>query len=93
MSPEWRELYKHAVREADRCGIALGVNLCSGWDAGGPWATAEHAAKKIVSTQTVVTGPGHASVACRNRPRRWTSTRTSPCWRRQSRTMRWLAAS
>ena len=23
MSPEWRELYKHAVREADRCGIVL----------------------------------------------------------------------
>ena len=21
MSPEWRELYKHALREADRCGI------------------------------------------------------------------------
>jgi len=39
MSDEWRELYRHAVREADRCGIALGVNLCSGWNAGGPWVT------------------------------------------------------
>ena len=48
MSAEWRELYKHAVREADRCGIALGVNLCSGWNAGGPWVTPEHAAKKLV---------------------------------------------
>lgn len=27
MSPEWREMFKHAVREADRLGIALGVNL------------------------------------------------------------------
>ena len=40
MSPEWRELFRHAVREADRCGIALSVNLCSGWDAGGPCAGA-----------------------------------------------------
>ena len=46
MSAEWRELYKHAVREADRCGIVLSVNLCSGWNAGGPWVTPEHAAKK-----------------------------------------------
>jgi hypothetical protein len=35
MSGEWRELNKHAVREADRCGIALGVNLCTGWSFGG----------------------------------------------------------
>ena len=35
MSAEWRELFKHAVREASRCGLVLSVNLCSGWDAGG----------------------------------------------------------
>ncbi len=63
MSAEWRELYKHAVREADRCGIVLGVNLCSGWNAGGPWVTPEHAAKKLVSAQAIVKGPGRVSVA------------------------------
>jgi hypothetical protein len=63
MSPPWRELYQHAVREADRCGIVLGVNLCSGWNAGGPWITPEYAAKKIVSAQTLVHGPGPASLA------------------------------
>ncbi len=63
MSAEWRELYKHAVREADRCGIALGVNLCSGWNCGGPWVTPEHAAKKLVSTQAIVRGPGRVSIA------------------------------
>ena len=63
MSAEWRELYKHAVREADRCGIVLGVNLCSGWNAGGPWVTPEHAAKKLVAAQTVVKGPGRVTVA------------------------------
>ncbi|MBI5395945.1 MAG: discoidin domain-containing protein [Verrucomicrobia bacterium] len=63
MSAEWRELYKHAVREANRCGIVLGVNLCSGWNAGGPWVTDEHAAKKLVASQTVVKGPGRVTVA------------------------------
>jgi hypothetical protein len=63
MSPEWRELYKHAVREADRCGIVLTVNLCSGWNAGGPWVTPEHAAKKLVSSERVVKGPGKVTVS------------------------------
>jgi len=63
MSPEWRELYKHAVREANRCGIALSVNLCSGWNAGGPWVTPEHAAKKLVDASTIVNGPGRVSVS------------------------------
>ena len=62
MSPQWREMFKHAVREADRLGIALGVNLCSGWNCGGAWVTAEHAAKKIVSAATVVNGPGRVNV-------------------------------
>ena len=52
MSAEWRDLYQHAVREADRCGIVLGVNLCSGWNAGGPWVTPEHAAKRLISAET-----------------------------------------
>jgi len=35
MSDEWREYFRHALREAGRLGIEIGVNLCSGWDAGG----------------------------------------------------------
>ncbi len=58
MSPAWRELYKHALREADRLGIDVGVNLCSGWNAGGAWVTPEHAAKELVWTATQVQGPG-----------------------------------
>jgi alpha-L-rhamnosidase/Bacterial Ig-like domain len=62
MSTAWRDLFKHALTEADRCGIALGVNLCSGWNAGGPWVTTEHAVKKLVGASTDVTGPGPLSV-------------------------------
>ena len=36
MSPEWRELVKYAVREAERLALEVSINLCSGWDAGGP---------------------------------------------------------
>ena len=32
-------------------------------ECGGPWVTPEHAAKKLVSAQTVVKGPGRATVA------------------------------
>lgn len=63
MSPAWRELYKHALHEADRCGIVLTVNLCSGWNAGGPWVTPEHAAKKIVGAATTVKGPRPVSMS------------------------------
>ena len=61
MSPEWRELFKHALREADRLGIEVSVNLCSGWDAGGPWITPEHAAKRFVQSGLGVTGPQNFS--------------------------------
>src|ERR1700761_5807826 len=37
MSEEWRVNFRHAVREAARLGLEMSVNLCSGWNAGGPW--------------------------------------------------------
>lgn len=62
MSPQWRDLFKYALREANRCGITLTVNLCTGWDCGGHWVTSEHAAKKLSWSQTLVKGPGRISV-------------------------------
>jgi hypothetical protein len=56
MSPEWMELYKHAVREADRIGIELSVNVQSGWNPGAPSITPEFAMKKIVYSDTTVSG-------------------------------------
>ncbi len=58
MGPEWRELFKHAVREADRLGIVLGANICSGWNAGGTWVVPEHAAKRLVWSTAEIEGPG-----------------------------------
>ena len=39
MSPVWRELFQHTVREAQRLGLGVSTMLCSGWNAGGPWIT------------------------------------------------------
>ncbi|MCX6873866.1 MAG: glycosyl hydrolase [Verrucomicrobia bacterium] len=59
MSPEWRVLFKHTVQEAERLGLGVSAILCSGWNAGGPWIKPEHACKKQVSSEVVVTGPKH----------------------------------
>jgi hypothetical protein len=56
MSPGWMELYKHAVREAERLGIELSVNVQSGWNPGGPTITPDLAQKKIVFSETRVQG-------------------------------------
>ncbi|MDE1190937.1 MAG: glycosyl hydrolase [Arachidicoccus sp.] len=56
MSPQWMELYKHAVKEAQRLDIELSVNVQSGWNPGGPSITPEYALKKIVTADTTITG-------------------------------------
>ena len=55
-SPEWRELYKHTLREADRLGLEMSLNIQSGWNLGGPMVKAEDAPKKLVWTETRVKG-------------------------------------
>ena len=56
-SAEWRELYKHALREADRLGLEMSLNIQSGWNLGGPMVKAEDAPKKLVWSETRITGP------------------------------------
>ncbi len=56
-SPQWRELYKHTLREADRLGLEMSLNIQSGWNLGGPMIKAEDAPKKLVWSKTQVEGP------------------------------------
>ncbi|MCF3110197.1 glycoside hydrolase family 2 [Niabella sp. CC-SYL272] len=63
MSPQWMELYKHAVKEADRLGIELSVNIQSGWNPGGPFVTPEYALKKLVAADTLISGGRKLSLA------------------------------
>jgi hypothetical protein len=55
-SPEWRELFKHTLREADRLGLEISLNIQSGWNLGGPMVKTEDAAKKYVWTEIKITG-------------------------------------
>jgi hypothetical protein len=61
-SDAWRELYRHTLREADRLGLEISLNIQSGWNLGGPIVKAEDAVKKLVWSEAVVAGPGSISL-------------------------------
>jgi len=56
-SPEWRDLFKHTLREADRLGLEMSLNIQSGWNLGGPVVSADDAGKKLVWSELRVSGP------------------------------------
>lgn len=68
MTPAWMELYQHAVKEADRIGIELSVNIQSGWNPGGPFVTPEYALKRIVTSDTVIRGGKMVTVSLPHPP-------------------------
>ncbi len=56
-SPEWNALFIHALDEARRLGLEIGLNIQSGWNLGGPTVPPEMAAKEIVFTEQTIS-PG-----------------------------------
>ncbi len=61
-SPAWRELYRHTLREADRLGLEMSLNILSGWNLGGPVVTKADAAKKYVWVETRVAGRANLKI-------------------------------
>jgi hypothetical protein len=57
MSRPWRDLFRFAVEEAGKRRIEIGLNICAGWNAGGPWVRPENAAKTLVHAMTRMSGP------------------------------------
>jgi hypothetical protein len=58
MSPEWHELFKHAVKEANRLGLEVCVHNCAGWSSsGGPWIKPEYAMQRLTWSEVKVEGP------------------------------------
>src|ERR1700761_976101 len=55
-SPAWVNLYTHALREADRLGLEITLNITSGWNLGGPDVSPEQAAKILTWSRTAVEG-------------------------------------
>lgn len=57
LSPEWWEMVKHAMNEADRLGLKIAMHASDGFAlAGGPWITPELSMQKVVWTETHVDG-------------------------------------
>ncbi len=54
-SDEWYEMFKWALKEANRLDISIGVHNCDGWsESGGPWITPEMSMKKFVFSKTKI---------------------------------------
>ena len=57
LDDNWRELMRHAGREAKRLGLRLGAHNCPGWSSsGGPWIKPEDSMKMLVASETRVVG-------------------------------------
>lgn len=62
LSDEWWGMVKHAILEADRLGIKVGLFNCPGWSqSGGPWIKPEQAMRYLISSETKVKGPQNFS--------------------------------
>jgi len=57
LGPESTRLIVHAIHEADRLGLEIGIVASSGWNVGGSWIPPEHAGKGLYHSATAVTGP------------------------------------
>ena len=65
LSPQWWELMRHTVQEADRLGLKINLTAGSGWShSGGPWIKPEHSMRRLELSQEIrLTGPGLKDVA------------------------------
>jgi len=54
--PEWTELYLHALNEAKRLDMKIGLSIQSGWNLGGPSVSLEDKAKQITWAETRIEG-------------------------------------
>lgn len=57
LSPEWKELFLHALDEAARLDIKVDMNIAPGWNMGGPWITPENACRWYLQSELTVEGP------------------------------------
>ena len=55
-SPAWRELYLHAINEAERLDLVMSLSIQSGWNLGGPDVTPAEAAKQVVFSEIKIQG-------------------------------------
>jgi len=57
LSEQWQDLFKHAMRETERLGIAVTLGVGPGWSgSGGPWVTGRQSMQHLVSVSLNVIG-------------------------------------
>lgn len=57
LTPEWWEMVRFSMEEADRLGLKLGMHICDGFAlAGGPWITPKESMQKVVWSDTIING-------------------------------------
>ena len=57
MTPEWKDAFRYAATLADQLGLEMAIAGSPGWsETGGPWVKPEQAMKKLVWSETRVTG-------------------------------------
>jgi hypothetical protein len=60
LSPEWREMMQHVVKESTRLGITVNMNNDGGWcGSGGPWITPELSMQVVVWSEATIEGGRH----------------------------------
>jgi len=57
LGPESVKAISHAIDEANRLGLRMGLVASSSWNAGGSWVTPDWGLKGLVFTETTVNGP------------------------------------
>src|SRR5580658_4724450 len=59
LNPEFVGMVEFAAQEANRLGMTLSMDNCSGWSSsGGPWVTPEHGMQRVTISETTAQGPG-----------------------------------
>lgn len=57
LTPEWWDMVRFSMEEADRLGLKLGMHICDGFAlAGGPWISPKESMQKVVWSDTIVDG-------------------------------------
>ena len=57
LSEEWQNIFQHAVREAERLGIAISLGVGPGWSgSGGPWVSGKESMQHLVSSTVQISG-------------------------------------
>jgi alpha-L-rhamnosidase len=61
LGPESLKSIHHAMDEAARLGLELGMVAASSWNSGGPWITPDDGSKKLLWSELAVEGPSEFS--------------------------------